>query len=174
MIFEFNQIQINNLMNLMSDMMSIKIKKIIDYQNNQFQMILNRLDDQIEQMHSKMYEFAFSTSFQRFISSFILFSQRVTRETKQSTFDFFELFLFFSNTYSKDFLSKLKIEKMNFFDFEQQKKNKSFTIIVHSNKHVFYKNVYVFVERLQNMIKQHDEKTIENLVIACLRDEILK
>ena len=81
-------------------------------------------------------------------------------------------FLFFFD--SNDFVSKLKIEKVNFFDFEQKEKNKSFTIIVYSNKHVFYKNVYVFVERLQNMIKQHNEKIIENLVIACLRDEILK
>ena len=162
MISEFSQAQINNLMNLMSDIISIKIKKIIDYQNNQFQMTLNRLSDQIEQMHSKMYEFAFSAS------------SALSAHIERSTHDLFTFFLFSSNADAKDHVSKLKIEKMNFFDFEQQEKNKPFTIIVHASKHVFYKDVYVFVERLQNMIKQHDEKIIESFVTACLRDEILK
>ena len=72
------------------------------------------------------------------------------------------------------FESKLKIENVDFFDSIQKKKSKSFIIIVHSSKHVFYKDVYVFVERLQNMIKQYNEKIIENLVIECLRDDVLE
>ena len=72
------------------------------------------------------------------------------------------------------FESKLKIENVDFFDSIQKKKNKSFIIIVHSNKHVFYKNVYVFVERLQDMIKQYDEKIIENFVIECLRNDVIE
>ena len=166
MIFEFSQTQINDLMNLMSEMMNIKIKKIIDYQNNQFQMILNRFDDQIERMHSKMYEFALFAFF-AFFASFAL-----SAHIQHSTFNFFKRLLFASD--SNDFVTKFKVEEMSFFDSKKQKKNKSFTIIVHSNKHVFYKNVYVFVERLQNMIKQHDETIIENLVIAYLRDDALK
>ena len=38
---------------------------------------------------------------------------------------------------------------------------------------MFYKNVYVFVERLKNQIQQHDYEIIQNFVIVCLRDSVL-
>ena len=69
---------------------------------------------------------------------------------------------------------KLKTEDVGFFDPEEQEEDKPFTTIVHSGKHVFYKDVYVFVERLQDMAKQYDEKTIENLVSECLRGDALE
>ena len=72
------------------------------------------------------------------------------------------------------FEPKLKIENVSFFDPVQEKESKPFITIVHSDKHVFYKDVYVFVERLQNMTKQYDEKIIENLVTECLRDDVFE
>ncbi|KAG6997636.1 hypothetical protein G7Y79_00039g075980 [Physcia stellaris] len=69
---------------------------------------------------------------------------------------------------------KLKAEDVGFFDPEEQEEDKPFTTIVHSGKHVFYKDVYVFVERLQDMAKQYDEKTIEDLVTGCLRGDALE
>ena len=187
MISEFRRTQINDLMNFMNELMSVKIKKIIDYQSNQFQMTLNRFDDQIEKLHSKMNEFtifASSASSQRFIFSSILFWERITREAKQFAKQFIRRLAkqsaqssIFSTQSASDlairfFESKFKIENVNFFDSEFQEKSKSFTIviIVHENKHVFYKDVYVFVERLKNQIKQHDDEIIANLVIVCLRD----
>ena len=61
MIPGFNQAQTNSLMNIMNDMMSIKIKEAIDLQNDQFQTTMNRLGGQIERLHSRMYESAPST-----------------------------------------------------------------------------------------------------------------
>ena len=110
--------------------------------------------------------------FKRFAKQFAI------QFTKQFANQFAEQSIFFTQN-ANDFAvrlfeSKLKIENVNFFDSEKQEKNKSFTIIVHSSKHVFYKDVYVFVERLQDMAKQYDEKIIENLVIKCLRDDVFE
>ena len=84
-------------MNFMNDMMNIKIKKIIDYQNNQFQMTLNRLNDQIEKMHSKLYKF---TSFVIF-AFFAFFAS--------STFAFFAFSTFFAHIDHERFIFLLTL-----------------------------------------------------------------
>ena len=74
------------------------------------------------------------------------------------------------------FWIKIQNRKYKFFRFKISKKqNKLFTIviIVYENKHVLYKNVYVFVKRLKNQIKQHDDEIFANFVIICLRNFVL-
>ena len=182
-VFEFDQNQMNDLRSFVDDLITARLEN--DLKKKSFLQIIiqnaveatltrilsktfNQLLTQIVFTTSKSFAFA---SFERFIFS-STFWNSITRELKQFAFDAFRRLLF--SLIVDNFTSKFKIEKVSFFDFEKQEKNKSITIIVHSSKHVFYKNVYVFVERLQNMIKQHDEKIIENLVIACLRDDVLK
>ena len=203
MIFDFNQIQINNLMNIMSDMMNIKIKKVIDLQNDQFQIIMNRLDEQIERLHSRMYESAFSTSFALSTSfaSFASFAHQdferfnfqlanvwesITRNQEDRDFerlvDSKRSRLLFDMSDDEDSLalvalttSKLRFEDVNFFDSNYQEKNKKivnhfvFASVVNANKHMFYRDVYVFTNKLLDLVKQHDNETIENVIIVCFR-----
>ena len=39
-------------------------------------------------------------------------------------------------------------------------------------KHIYYKNVYVFVNRFKNQVKQHDHEQIKNVIYDCLRDNV--
>ena len=68
---------------------------------------------------------------------------------------------------------------MNYFDFK--KKSKSSNIVIEISfffdsmiivrKHIYYKNVYVFVNRFKNQVKQHDHEQIKNVIYNCLRDD---
>ena len=72
--------------------------------------------------------------------------------------------------------SKLRFEDVNFFDSNYQEKNKkivnhfAFASVVNANKHVFYRDVYVFTNKLLDLVKQHDNETIENVIIVCFRN----
>ena len=68
---------------------------------------------------------------------------------------------------------------MNYFDFRKKSKSNNIVIktlfffdsIIIVKKHTYYKNVYVFVNRFKNQVKQHDHEQIENLIYDCLRDD---
>ena len=72
--------------------------------------------------------------------------------------------------------SKLRFEDVDFFDSNYQEKNKkivnhfAFAPVVSADKHVFYRDVYAFTNRLLDLVKQHDNETIENVIIACFRN----
>lgn len=99
-----------------------------------------------------------------------LFSQQILQlfiETSNQTF-----FFIFSVEIVK-FIRQLRLEKVDYFDSKYQKKSKKNNIsilIVNIKKHVFYKNVFVFIERFKNLVKQHDNKIVERVLIFCLRD----
>lgn len=60
---------------------------------------------------------------------------------------------------------------MSFFDFEYQSKYETIIVVVMNvDKHVFYRDVYVFVDILKNLVIQHDDETIKNIVVACFCD----
>ena len=40
-----------------------------------------------------------------------------------------------------------------------------------ANKYVYYKNVYVFVDRLKNLMSQHEHSQIRNVLKSCFRDD---
>ena len=67
---------------------------------------------------------------------------------------------------------------MNYFDskYQKQKTSKIFKIfifVVNTNKHVFFKNVYVFIDRLKNLMILYNENQIQNVFIVCFRDFVL-
>jgi len=42
-------------------------------------------------------------------------------------------------------------------------------IVVNAKKHIFYCDVYVFVNRLKNLVILYDNEAIKNVIVACLR-----
>ena len=58
-----------------------------------------------------------------------------------------------------------KIKDINYFNFDYKNINNAF--IVTFDKYVFYRNIYVFVNRLKNLIK-----SIMSNVVNCIRELI--
>lgn len=70
---------------------------------------------------------------------------------------------------------KLRAEGIGYFDPEYQEEGKkNDTPIINAGKHVFYKDVFVFTERLKDLAKQHGDETIERLITSCLRGTVLR
>lgn len=126
-----------------------------------------------------MYKFAFFV----FFASLTLLKRRNSIIRERNKFLFERFFNFKRFRFFNDFIiisviffvsPKFRVENVNFFDSKYQKKN-FFTYINVDNakKHVFYKNVYVFIERLKNLIKQHDDEIIENFVATGFRNFVL-
>ena len=64
-------------------------------------------------------------------------------------------------------------ENVKFFDFDYIDVDNF--VIVNVDRHVFYKNIYVFEDRLKNLTKDFiDEQRMRKLISKCLRDEVLK
>ena len=75
-------------------------------------------------------------------------------------------------------IKSLLIEQMRYFDSDYKKKRQTtmfFSIIesmISANKHVYYKDVYVFVDRLKNLKSQHEHQLMRNVLKSCLRDDV--
>lgn len=52
------------------------------------------------------------------------------------------------NENKNDTLSQLKFDDIKFFDFIFKDEE----LVINSDRHIFYKNVYVFINRLKNII----------------------
>ena len=70
---------------------------------------------------------------------------------------------------------KLRSEDVDFFDPDYQEEDKK-TVnhlapapVVSAGKHVFYRDVYAFTDRLLDLVKQHGNEAIENVITACFR-----
>ena len=64
-------------------------------------------------------------------------------------------------------------ENIDYFDLTYDDSNNSFIVTV--DKHVFYRDMYVFIDRLRDLIKEASkEQRIREIIFACLRDESLK
>ena len=91
-------------------------------------------------------------------------------------FTFFDLIDYFFRISS---LKSLIAEQMNYFDFKKESKSNNivikisffFDLMIIVKKHTYYKNVYVFVNRFKNQVKQHDHEQIKNVIYDCLRDD---
>ena len=65
------------------------------------------------------------------------------------------------------------VKNVEFFDFDYENVNNS--AIVNVDRHVFYKNVYIFDDRLKNLAKDFiDEQRMQKLILKYFRNEILK
>ena len=64
-------------------------------------------------------------------------------------------------------------ENVEFFNFNYENINNF--ILINVDKHIFYLNVYVFVNKLKKLIKNFiDEQCMRKLILKCFRDKILK
>ena len=63
----------------------------------------------------------------------------------------------------------MKPEEVGFFDPEYEGTRP----IVNAGKHVFYKDIYVFIDRLKDITVQHRESNIRNVLTACFRETTL-
>ena len=70
---------------------------------------------------------------------------------------------------SKRFFKKWTSKEIEFFDSTTNK----IEFVINLEKHVFYKNVYVFVNRLKNVASLRDENILRNIIFQCLRDTTL-
>ena len=65
-------------------------------------------------------------------------------------------------------------ENIEFFDFIYDDFNDGNLVIVNADKHVFYRDVYVFCDRLRNLVKDFiDEQKMKKLIFDCLRGDSL-
>ena len=76
-------------------------------------------------------------------------------------------------TDADDEKSILKNSKnIDFFDFRRENdKNKN--VIVNVDRHIYYKNVFVFTDRLKDLKKSFFDHKIRELIVECLRDDAL-
>ena len=109
---------------------------------------------------------------------------RIFDSSKFSTFSFDDSSFDFSNhveSESKFYYSSVKFltaEQVNYFDFEYKKERDKTTLfssfiefMIITNKYVYYKNVYVFVDRLKNLMSQHEHNQIRNVLKTYFRDD---
>ena len=61
-------------------------------------------------------------------------------------------------------------ENIDFFDFRRENdKNKN--VIVNVDRHIYYKNVFVFIDKLKDLKKNSFDHRIRELIVECLRDD---
>ena len=64
-------------------------------------------------------------------------------------------------------------KNVKFFNFDYENVNNS--VIVNADRHVFYKNVYIFNDKLKNLTKNFiDEQRMRKLILKCFRNEVFK
>jgi hypothetical protein len=70
---------------------------------------------------------------------------------------------------SAEYFKKWTIDEIDFFDSDIER-NKS---VINVSRHVFYKNMYVFVNRFKNMIIIRDDDKLSTILSQCFRDAAL-
>ena len=95
-------------------------------------------------------------------------------------FDFFTSFSFVDDVFFISFVKQLRAENVKYFDFDYKQKKKFniiskayYILVVNAKKYIYYIEIFVFVDKLKNLIKQHNEVFVNNVVIFCFRDSAL-
>lgn len=65
-----------------------------------------------------------------------------------------------------------KVKNVDYFDLKYFKDFNVYIISV--EKHVYYRDVFVFIDKLKNLIKQKSNKILKSLMLTCFRNKILK
>ena len=63
-------------------------------------------------------------------------------------------------------------ENIDFFD-SRRENDKNRNVIVNVDRHIYYKDVFVFIDRLKNLKKSSSDHKVRELVAECLRDDAL-
>ena len=58
---------------------------------------------------------------------------------------------------------KLKIENLNYFDLDY--KNESNDFIVNSNRHIYYRDIFVWIDYLKDLIRNYNKKKLRSMII---------
>ena len=61
-------------------------------------------------------------------------------------------------------------KNIDFFD-SRRENDKNKNVIVNVDRHIYYKNVFVFIDRLKNLKKNSFDHKVRELVVECLRDD---
>lgn len=65
-------------------------------------------------------------------------------------------------------------KNIDYFDFAYENLIYTNVSIINVERHVFYRDVYVFIDRLKNLAKDFvDEQKVKKLILDCLRDASL-
>ena len=61
-------------------------------------------------------------------------------------------------------------KNIDFFDFRRENdKNKN--VIVNVDRHIYYKNVFVFIDKFKNLKKNSFDHKMREFIVECLRDD---
>ena len=63
-------------------------------------------------------------------------------------------------------------ENIDFFD-SRRENDKNKNVIVNVDRHIYYKNVFVFIDKLKNLKKSSFDHRMRELIVECLRDDAL-
>ena len=69
--------------------------------------------------------------------------------------------------------SQLRAEEVGYFDPEYQQEHGSNGPVVNAGKHVFYKDIYVFTNRLKDLAVQRGERDTKAVIASCFRGSAL-
>ena len=67
---------------------------------------------------------------------------------------------------SRSFIKEWTCKDIEFFDSNYEKNE----LIVNVDKHVFYRNVYAFIDRLKDMTMHRESNKIRNVISQCFRE----
>ena len=63
-------------------------------------------------------------------------------------------------------------ENIDYFD-SRRENEKNTKIIVNADRHVYYKDVFVFIDRLKNLEKKSSDHRVRELIVECLREDAI-
>ena len=63
-------------------------------------------------------------------------------------------------------------KNIDFFD-SRRENDKNKNVIVNVDRHIYYKNVFVFIDKLKNLKKNFFDHRVRELIVECLRDDAL-
>ena len=84
-----------------------------------------------------------------------------------------DLFSAFDSSFAVEAVSnfsQLCFEEVDYFDSEYEKEKNKHSTIINADKYVYYKDVYIFVNCLKNLIIQYNEITVKKVIVSILRD----
>ena len=68
---------------------------------------------------------------------------------------------------------QLRPKEVDYFDPEYEKEKNTHSAVINADKYVYYKDVYIFVNRLRDLTTQYDETIIKKVIVSVLRDSAL-
>ena len=122
-------------------------------------IMLLTIKQQIQVMIQEALNSALSSKSTILLESTILSSESIVISSESTSVD------------STSTSSTLRVEEIRYFDFEYQTENIDKQILlVNADKHVYYRDVYVFVNRLKNMTFLRDKFVIRQIITTYFRD----